>query len=88
MRQNQGVIETGSLKPRQLTELWAFCRFEGERALRNLDRFTTPGDSISGPTAAYLADNQRLLARFYHHLAGQVEPLLSGEAKEAVLAWA
>ena len=88
LRQNQGVIETGSLKPRQLTELWAFCRFEGERALRNLDRFTTPGDSISGPTAAYLADNQRLLARFYHHLAGQVEPLLSGEAKEAVLAWA
>jgi hypothetical protein len=84
----RGVVETGSLKSRQLTELWTFCRFEGERALRNLDRFTTPGDSISGPTAAYLAENQRLLARFYHHLAGQVEPLLSGEAKEAVLAWA
>lgn len=78
----QGVVEAGSLKPKQLTELWAFCRFEGERALRNLDRFTTPGDSISGPTAAYLADNQRLLARFYQHLAGQIEPFIPPETAE------
>ena len=87
LRQGRGLIETAALKPKQVVELWAFARYEGERALRNLDRFSTPGDVISGPTADYLADTQRLLARFYGHLAGQLEPLIPPDAKEAALAW-
>jgi hypothetical protein len=91
-RKAAGYIDTSGLSPRQLSELWAFARFEADRAHRNIDHLQMPGNGIGPPTSDYLAGKHRLEARFYTFLAEQLEtimpPLTLVEAQVAAGGWA
>jgi hypothetical protein len=82
-RRGDGVIDLSSLKREELVELWEFLRFEADRALRNIDHLQTPGGPIQGATADYLAQNHKLEARFYTHLAKQIEAIFPAENIQA-----
>ena len=78
-RRGKGAIDTTSLNRHQLKELWEFSRFEADRALRIIDHLTTTSTQYGGPespTTEYLIGKHRLAARFFTHLADQVEPIL------------
>ncbi|MFC1975326.1 hypothetical protein ACFLXQ_02885 [Chloroflexota bacterium] len=82
-RRGDGVIDLASLKRGELVDLWEFLRFEADRALRNIDHLQTPGGPIRGETADYLAQNHKLEARFFTHLANQIETLFPAENIQA-----
>lgn len=75
-RRDEGVIETGGLSKQALSELWAFAKFEAERAQRNIDHLQVPGGPIGPPASQYLAGKHVLEARFYTFLAEQIETML------------
>jgi hypothetical protein len=75
-RRDEGVIETGGLSKQALSELWAFAKFEAERAQRNIDHLRVPGGPIGPPASHYLAGKHVLEARFYTLLAEQIETML------------
>jgi hypothetical protein len=82
-RGKQGYLDLSSLKRGELVELWEFLRFEADRALRNVDHLQTPGSGIGGAAADYLAHNHKLEARFYTHLANQIEAIFPAENIQA-----
>lgn len=75
----EGRLDISSLKEADRLELWAFARFEADRAHRNIDHLTAGLSHLRGETAVYLVDRHRLAARFYSHLAGQLEAMLPPE---------
>lgn len=75
-RRGSGRLDTSSLSKRELIELWEFCRFEADRANRNIDHLGLPGGPIGGPAAEYLIGNHKLEARFFNHVAGQIETMV------------
>jgi hypothetical protein len=79
-RRGRGALDLSSLKKERLIDLWEFCRFETERAHRNIDHLTVPGGGIAGPTATYLIGNHQLEARFFSHIAAEIERLVPAEA--------
>lgn len=74
-RRGSGCLDTSSLSKPELIELWEFCRFEADRASRNIDHLGVPGGPIGGPAAEYLIGNHKLEARFFNHVAGQIEAM-------------
>jgi len=78
-RREDGVMDLSSLKRGELVALWEFSRFEADRALRNIDHLQTPGSGIGGAAADYLVKNHKLEARFYTHLANQIEAIFPAE---------
>jgi hypothetical protein len=86
-RRGRGVLDISALKLPGLVDLWDFSRYEAERALRNVEYLRLPGGPISGPTSDYLIGNHKLLARFYSHLATQLETRIPPEELEAAKAW-
>jgi len=82
-RREDGVMDLSSLKGGELVELWEFSRFEADRALRNIDHLQTPGTGIGGASAQYLVKNHKLEARFYTHLANQIESIFPAENIQA-----
>ena len=86
-RRGRGALDLSSLKSKDIINLWEFSRYEADRSLRNIDHFSQPSGSISGPTAAYLADSHKLMAHFYTHLADHLEMMIPLETIEAAKAW-
>jgi hypothetical protein len=82
-RRGEGVLDLSSLKRGELVDLWEFLRFEADRALRNIDHLQTPGGPIRGASADYLSQNHKLEARFYTHLANQIEAIFPAENIQA-----
>jgi len=78
-RRGQGYLDTRALKKKELVELWAFARFEADRAHRNIDHLTAGLSHLKGPTADYLVAGHRLEARFYTFLAEQLETIIPQE---------
>ena len=74
-RRGNGYIDTTCLKKRELGELWAFLKYETERAVRNIDYLNGPESPIKNPTSDYLVGKQKLEARFYNFLAEQIETM-------------
>lgn len=75
-RWGRGHIDTSALKKGELAELWAFARFEADRAQRNIDHLTSGLSHLKGPTADYLTGGHKLEARFYNFLADQLEQIV------------
>jgi hypothetical protein len=82
-RREDGIMDMSSLKRGELVELWEFSRFEADRALRNIDNLQTPGNGIGGASADYLVQNHKLEARFFTHLANQIEAIFPTENIQA-----
>ena len=78
-RRGQGYLDLSSLDKHRLLDLWEFCRFETDRANRNIDHLNVPGGGISGPTADYLINNHKLEARFFSHIAANIERIVPSE---------
>ena len=75
-------VDFSKLKNQQLTELWAFARFEADRAERNIDHLTAGLSHLKAQTANYLTERHRLEARFYGYLAGELEPHITPEMQD------
>ncbi len=78
-RRGDGYIDTTALKKQDLAELWAFLKYETERAVRNVDYLSGPLSPIEAPTSDYLVKKQKLEARFYNFLAEQIETMVPVE---------
>ena len=76
-RRGQSEIDLSSLKNGERVDLWEFSKFEADRALRNIDHLQSGWSHLKGPTAAYLTGNHQLEARFFTHLAAQLEPTIT-----------
>lgn len=85
-RQGAGELDLSALSTADRLELWEFAGHEADRLLRQVEQLQGPGGP-QGETKEYLTGNYRLLARFYHHLADQLEPLLPADEVEAIQAW-
>lgn len=84
-RRDGGKIDTAPLKNSELVDLWEFAHFEADRAHRNLDHLFGGSSHLKGPTAKYLAKQHKLSARFFSFLAGQLDPLITPEMREAYM---
>jgi hypothetical protein len=78
-RRGRGTLDLSALNKSGVVDLWEFCRFEADRANRNIDHLGVPGGSIGGPTAAYLMGNHKLEARFFSHVAAHIEKMVPAE---------
>jgi hypothetical protein len=78
-RRGRGILDLSALNKHEVVDLWEFCRFEADRARRNIDHLSVPGGSIGGPTAAYLIGNHKLEARFFSHIAANIEKIVPAE---------
>jgi hypothetical protein len=78
-RRGRGTLDLAGLNKGEVIDLWEFCRFEADRARRNMDRLGVPGGSIGGPTAAYLMGNHQVEARFFSHVAAHIEKMVPAE---------
>jgi hypothetical protein len=76
-RRGQNGIDLSALKDSERVDLWEFSKFEADRALRNIDHLQSGWSHLKGPTAAYLTGQHQLEARFFTHLAAQLEPTLT-----------
>ncbi len=85
-RRGRGYLDLSSLRKPQLLDLWEFCRFESDRAGRNIDHLNVPGGPIQGPTAQYLANNHKLESRFFTYIATQIERIVPGEELDGNIA--
>jgi hypothetical protein len=76
-RRGQNGIDLSALQDNEQVDLWEFSKFEADRALRNIDHLQSGWSHLKGPTAAYLTGKHQLEARFFTHLAAQLEPTLT-----------
>jgi len=82
-----GYIDTSSLSNEDLVDLYEFSRFETDRLARQTDHLAQDLSHVKGPTADYIIGKHRVEARFYHHLASQLEPLITTEMQDDYWGW-
>lgn len=86
-RRGVGYIDTSSLSAEELVDLHEFSRFEVDRLSRHIDHLAQSLSHLKGPTADYIIGKHRVEARFYHHLASQLEPLITPEMQDDYWGW-
>lgn len=86
-RRGVGYIDTSSLADEALVDLHEFSRFETDRLARQIDHLAQSLSHIKGPTADYIIGKHRVEARFYNHLASQLEPLITTEMQDDYWGW-
>jgi hypothetical protein len=82
-----GLIDTSSLSDDELVDLYEFSRFEADRVERNIDHLNQGLSHLKGPTAGYLTSKHRIKQRFYNHLAGSLEPMITAEMQDEYMQW-